>query len=415
MPKSDYVNYLNLKKDFKVSYQGYPLEKILAIELFQSVNLKKISLLKCLGKIFLVRNIKRIHFEAEHIYCIGNYKRKDYYELLSFLINKTDSAKVIDLSLIKFRLSFSLKSTLFALVHIYKNVKSLSFKRRVYLLSVTIHTLNLIRQLDSLPPIKTKLLTSFCSNLAGEAEIDFFIQKNGGKTLSVQHGLWYIFDEGNVDSLVYENINAQKLLCWGQYTKDEFIKFGVPNDKLLVTGYPRAIKTLKPIKNNTNQVLVMLSRKQFHQGNLELLLLLQSVAEKLGLRYHLKLHPSLEPSDYEYFLSSENFTLSNNETIQNLLTKETFLFSISFNSTAYYDSYTFNSICLKYITGGIDDAIDIHDDSFSTAEDFITRYKWLKDQLNNPKFWANTEEKLTYVLGFKIDEYENVFNEQKRN
>ena len=405
--------YKELKLDFDYDYKGYPIGKILSVDLASLAFDKNKFSIRVLLNLFLKRKIK-IPESSELLFSIGDYRRKDYYEILSYIRNsireksdlidlsKNENNKVVCISINNIFLSFKIISQ-------SSHLQSLCLLDKMTLASKLVYTLNSI---DSLEQNQTEhrvsRFISFCSNLNEEAILDFYYQKKGVETLTLQHGLWFIYSSPPIDAITYENLVANKLLCWGKYTKDEFLRYGIESERIIVSGYPKNHKQLvaRTIKGRV-KILVLLSRAMFDKNNFELLDLLLTCDVEAD--FFIKIHPSLSFEKYARYASLNGFKMAEDQTIPNLLGSNKYDFSVSYNSTAYYDSYINNCVSLRYKDSNFDNSIDVMDDGFITAEDFMSKLENFRIAVSEESFWLGVSKRLNYILGLGVNDYGDIF------
>ena len=406
--KELFHKYQKIKKSLQYIYKSYPMENILSLEIIGFIYDKKSFKLKELGYFILTQKIK-IDTKEKILFSIGGYRRSDYYEILTFVRKDIDSS-LIDLSTISKSLKFSPKNIAISLMHIFKNTHEFSISQKLLLASIMTYMLNIIDDLEKNELKNIEIFCSFCSNLNYEAILDYYFQKQNIPTYTLQHGLWFIYDKYPIDLVAYENLVANKLLCWGKYTKDEFLKFGIDNSRLLVTGYPRETIMLKPKETKKVKILVLFARVQYHKNNLFIIDILKKLQSTSDLEIEFKLHPSLDYNVYELIAEESGFKMANNRTIKELMDTNNYTFSIVYNSTAYYDSYLNNCISFRLKDDEADNSIDVWDDSFSNISELEKNIKYFMPKNNNQLFWKETEKKLKYILGFGIDRYKEILD-----
>lgn len=401
--KSLFDKYKVVKSLLDYDYKGYPIDKIVAVDIISLVYNKKQFSVRELLNIFSTR---RIHLpkESEVLYSIGNYKRADYYELLSFVRTDIDS-DLLDLSLVDKTFCFSIKNLYQAFRLVFRNDIGLGFLSKLSLLASVTYSMNVIDYLESQSLSKIRIFCSFCSNLTDEAILDFYFQKKKIPTYTLQHGLWFLFDSPPIDVIIYENLVANRLLCWGQYTKDEFVKYGIDESRLIVAGYPKKIKQLVALNLNKRKkrIVILFARVLFDSNNLELISLIANMNKEVDVEF--KLHPSLCIEKYKSLAKKYGFKLAPSGTIQDLLSNGEYDYSISYNSTAYYDSYINNCISFRYKDKDADNSIDVLDDSFSSIQEFYEKLALIQEKELNNKLWHEVEKRLNYILGYGVNEY----------
>ena len=406
--KELFDKYKKAKKSLQYDYKSYPMENILSLEIIALIYAKKSFKLKELGYFLLTQSIK-IDTKETVLFSIGSYKRSDYYEILKF-VRKDIKSSLVDLSTIQKTFKFSPKSIIISFVHIFKNAHGFSITEKISLASTMTYMLNIIDDLEKNKIECVENFCSFCSNLNYEAILNYYFQKHNIPTYTLQHGLWFIYDKYPIDLVAYENLVADKLLCWGKYTKYEFSEFGIDDNKLVVSGYPRNTLKLKTKENNKIKILVLFARIQYHENNLLIIDILKELKPKTDIKIEFKLHPSLDYKIYESLAKKNSFAMADNQTIKKLMENNNYAFSIVYNSTAYYDSYMNNCISLRFRDDEADNSIDVWDDSFSNFLELEKKIEYFKIKNNDQQFWNDTEKKLEYILGYGINKYKEILN-----
>jgi hypothetical protein len=403
-----FEKYVKAKDKLTLNYDGYQLEKIIAVELIALIYGKQQFTWRNLINLFSTKKIT-IPQNQSRLYSIGDYNRQDYYNLLSYVRNSDKKeSDLIDLSLIKKSRTFNIKNIITSFKHVFKADIKLSFLSKVSLSCSMTYSLNTIELLEKNETNQVEYFCSFCSHLSGEAELDYYFQKRNVHTYTLQHGLWFVFDKPPIDAIAYDNVIANSLLCWGEYTRDEFIKYGIHKHRLIVAGYPREHEALKPATElaiSKLKVLVLFSRKLFHTNNLSLIKLLSQASTDLSLDIHFKLHPSLPLVEYQQLATQHGFQMAPLGGISELICSEMYDCTISYNSTAYYDSYISNCISLSYQDVQADNSLAVSDDRFSCTQELVSLLQNIKQKNVDENFWQDTELKLEYILGFGINKY----------
>ncbi|OAT17838.1 hypothetical protein M979_1981 [Buttiauxella noackiae ATCC 51607] len=411
-----YSNYLQLKRRISTMYKNYPLDKILSIKI-ASIAYKKTTLnFKDVIRLFRIKNIAIHQNESKaSIFSIGTYGRDDYYQLLDYVEKNTPSI-TIDLYKTKYKYVVNLYNIYFSFREVFSayHEAKLSFIDKISLsidMTSVINTIEHLEKID-LKAEKVKNFCSFCSNLTGEAELNYFFKNRGVETYTLQHGLWFIYPTPQpIDALVYENLLADKILCWGQYTKDEFTRVGIPPDSLLIGGYPRQHSSvLKPKGKVSKKILILLARNTYDKNNEQLLNVASALVPEYEVEY--KLHPSLAKEKYEKICNAKHIMPVRNKTVSELIAQENYICTITYNTTAYYDSYVNNCPALRFIDKDADNSISVMDDSFTTSDELKAHLVRLSVDITSDNYWERVSERLLYILGFGIDNY-NYFLEGK--
>ena len=407
--KKLFDKYQTIKQNLKYNYKSYPIEKIMSINLVILVYNRKSFRFKELAYFLLSQKID-IKTDKKVLFSIGPHRRADYYELLDFVRDDIDS-DLIDFLKIRKIFKFSLKNIFISFKHIFTKKIDLSFQSKISLFCSMTYVLNIIDDLEKNRLSKNlENFCSFCSTHNYEAILDYYFQKNKVKTYTLEHGIYFIMDSYPIDAIAYEHMPANKLLCWGQYTKDEFMKYGISKDRIQVAGYPRNTKKLNEKKVDNLKILVFFARAQYNENNLKIIELLKELSKSMKIEVEFKLHPTLNYSFYENLAKENSFKMAENKTIQELITTNNYFLSIVYNSTAYYDSYINNCISLRYKDINADHSIDVWDDGFSNVEELKSKIEFFKEKNSNQEFWNETEKKLEYILGFGINRYKEILD-----
>lgn len=118
------------------------------------------------------------------------------------------------------------------------------------------------------------------------------------------------------------------------------------------------------------------------------------------------MHPSLDRNEYKRLSEGSKIIAMENKTIFELLTTSNYDCTITYNSTAYYDSYINNCISLRYKDQDSDAAISVIDDnSFTNLKELKEKLQMITELNNDVEFWNLVSQRLTYILGFNINNY----------
>ncbi len=405
---TNFDRYKYLKGLIKFEYKDISLQQIIAFDLIVSTYFGSGLKIKHLVFFFLRYKLpSNINSFKGTLYTIGDYSaRKDYYEIWDYVGDIIKPDLKIDFHNINKVLSFRLINifrSLNALRIIYKEV---SIKEFIYLWAKLTFYINIIDNIFN-KNLNYSSYIGFSTVHPLEAIFTLYFKLRGVPTYSLQHGLYYIFKNPiPIDSLAYENICSDYHFCWGQYTKDEFISYGINPDRLFVAGYPRKIDRGFPRQVcSLNKCVVLLSRKMFNSSNLKVLEILKEVTSKINFDVYLKLHPTLNHEEYVNLANHFNFHIVDHDvTISELFKSEKYDFSISVNTGAYYESYIYYTPCFRFITDSFDLSIDVDDDIFCNDSELLIQLKKLV-LTDSITYWMKVNESLKYIMGIGIKRY----------
>lgn len=391
------------------------LPRILAFDLIRICYNQYDLKVKHLFKLFLRYNLPKLP-KGDLLISMGEYgQRKDYKEIYNYVLSQLDksSAQIqeIDLNQLKLKVFLSL-SNLYWSFKLTKDLE-LGFQGKIALYINICFQLNNLKALEKVDYDFNKYL-AFSSVHFTEAMFTSYFKTRGLKTFSLQHGLYELFhNKIPIDAILYENLISHKHLTWGNYTKDEFLKYGINPERIEVGGYPRfCYHNLKFRElGKGGDILVFLSRKQFHNANLEALTVLAEVKNiHPEYNFHLKLHPSLNTSEYSAIAKETSMKLLDvSSSISDLISSMKYDISVSINTSAYYESYLLSipGIRFKHKSYEVNDGIN-NWDVFSNVDDFLEIMNQLRKELKQNNFGYKIEQRLEYILGRGINNYKQL-------
>lgn len=415
MKNVQFQRYKTIKNQISRSYLGYDISNIISMDLISivyGINIKKYLTIK--DFLFFVKSFNLLKFKHDlsvqdgTLFTIGDYNRKDFYEILGFATSSVKNFKLFDFQSCSLIIKINLRNIIKAISFV-SSLTSLSFQEKVQLAGRICFYFNVIDIIEKQVRPSAEKYCAFSSVHPLEAILVQYFKSRSVPTYSLQHGIYYTYKNNiPVDALAYENFNADFHFCWGAYTKSEFERAGISTDKLLIGGYPRKSVISKKIVFNPQICLVLLTRRSLQYANFELLDILSDFAKELNVKYFIKLHPSLQIKDYEGYISEHKFTfLDNKRTLTQLLCEDNFGWSISINSAAYYESYLNRVPCVRYSNGKFEDGPNILEDEF---HDIATLYQCFNkipfgDPNNMEGFFVNADKKLEYLIGLNVNNY----------
>lgn len=421
MRNEKFEKYKRIKSAISYNYKGYPVEKILAIDLGVMVfNDRKHTFKSYLSYIkntlpFFIKSLNlddlKIKQPKKTLFSMGAFQRKDYYELWEDVKSRIKSPLSFDFSRQKNRNSYNFKKAFLGWFIINKT-NELKLLAKFRLAAKITHYLHVVDELEKINPVVRKYC-AFSSVHNYEVILSFFFRKNKIETYSLQHGIYSVLhDNISLDMILYENFVSDFHLCWGQYTKDEFMSYGINEKSLIVAGYPRNVaRPAIPSKLNSSKCLILLTSYIYHDSNLKLLQIFKEFSANNNLDVHVKIHPNSNREFYEKIIAEYRFNIvSPDLTLMELFKNNEFGWAVAINSAAYYEAYMYNIPCLRYNDFSFEDSVAIYDDKFSNLKELKGCIKALPlsepDQLD--EFFSLTNQKLDYAMGINKDRYSKV-------
>lgn len=351
---------------------------------------------------FHVEDLSALSVVGNKIFIRGKYdNRKDYDQIVDYVKIRLDSNwELLDLRLVKRTFMIRLRSY----YSLFRSsiVKEEHLIRRLYFTFRLVPYLNCHLKYLSGCDLGNKTFLFFSGAHTYEALVCCEANRQEALTYSLQHSLYYLnSDKGSQASFAFRNFSQKFLIVWSEYTRDEFIRYGISPDRLLIGGLPRNEANLSYEKGNN--ILVLLANNEFEHGNHELLKIVMNSGLDLE-KVIIKKHPNLDLSEYCNAFPSLNF-ISSNETILEVCQNSNIGAAIAYNTGAYYDLYLHGMRCLRYNPESEICGPSILRDEFSDVQQ-------LKVLLTAVHLFDRPEvtERLSHILGKGIDEYGSILN-----
>jgi len=149
---------------------------------------------------------------------------------------------------------------------------------------------------------KRKVVT-FCDANAPENLLTQLANSSGIETFTMQHGQYRMLDASNMspDAEAYANFVSKYMLCWGEATRNEFVRIGFRPEQFVITGWVKRWSKIGP-HPRCGIFGVMLNGESGQGSNMALLNAARTIAESLNYCYIVRLHPWSKPKSYSRLL-----------------------------------------------------------------------------------------------------------------
>ena len=360
--------------------------------------------------IFKYQNVHLMDLTGKILTTSGACGRKDHIDLYRQVIEKMDEGSHYndpDSWGNRYCIHpFLIAKTLIKTFKILKN-SGLSIKEKIDLAAESIYYCNTLIELEKLDYSNINKYVCEIDVRRFENLLTQLMQLRGVETFSMAEGLLYIFKgEIPVDSLHYVAITTDKLLCWGQYTIDEYGSYGIDKSRLMLAGYPKKvdIKSMLPT-SNLKTCMVLVARTQFNEANMRLLNILKKRTDEYD--FYLKLHPSCDYDMYAKFAEENNmYMIEMSKSLDECLKQGEYDWAIAVNTTAYYESLMRGVPCLRF-----------GDESYylpKGSDDIFVNLQEMDEKLLNLKnkslsaYQTEVDDILRYTMGIGIDNYKKL-------
>ncbi len=410
------------KEHFRLMYdrlktvqKGVYLNKVLCSTLMYIAGGKSEALgsLKSLANFLLsfdVRELKQGPLQ-DTLVVFGYYpSRKDHRELMENIAKRIGECTYLDMSKWNRRhLKISPKNILKGLRDGFWNMSGvgMSAKERLLLAANLCFYLNTLDEISKVDFSNTHKFLCLANTLDLENLFTQFLKTKGIKTYSLMEGAYFIQEnELPITNIAFENLSSDIQLCWGQFSKDQFIKYGYAPSKMIVAGYPKNVEG-EPMKDNNpyKKGVVLLSQYFLERQNLSLIDILANYTDKI--EFSLKLHPSLDFNFYSSLANEKGMSiLPKDMTLKQCVDNTNFDFAIAINSTAYYEALMRGLPCMRFYDGSYTPLAGC-DDEFADFDTFIHQLNRIKSLPTN-EYQKEVDNALMYAVGWGIDEYKNI-------
>jgi len=411
---NSFEKYRQLKSQFDFTYKGVHLNRVLVLNLWSLANGQFKLSWKEHALALLTVDVSKINLplgEQTILSTFGRYNRKDHLEIYQTVLNKLNGqASYNNTTEWTYKLTIHPRAIIKTYSYIKKKLSksSLSLKDKLGLAVLCIHYCNTLEELQKINLSNVKKYLCQCSVLNLENLFTQFMKQRRIPTYSLQEGIYFIFKMNPpLDAIQYENFETDHLLCWGQFSIDEYSSYGISINRLLLAGYPKNIElqTLKD-DNQYQKCMILLARDSFRETNNTLLKILSTLSSHYT--FCLKLHPSCDYNYYSDFASLHQMSIiDKGKTINECLNKEEYDFCIAVNTTAYYESLMRGLPCLRFWDKTFDLTVGCIYDVFSTEKDFLESIKILKNKTHN-EYQSEINKMLNYAIGIKCDNYRKI-------
>ena len=404
-----YDNYKILKSKCDFIYKDIHVNGAAALTIWALADGGKLPL-RSLGRAFRTFVVPRRNSDKEIFAVFGRYDRKDYRDLFNMVVSKfQEKTESCYLSECESVYNLNIKSVISVAKFFLSEgrLRGLSLRNKIIFICEIVEYCNFIDYIESLHIEGIKKFLCMNSFYEYENILSQYFHNHGIESLSLSEGPGFIQRPCITrDCISYENIGADKVLLWGNFTYREYVDWGVPADRLTVAGYPKNYSLVKMKNDNKyKRCMVLMARESFRQSNMSLLNIL--VASKYNYDVCLKLHPHSDFDFYKKFAKAHGMSIIPNEkTLNECLNNKDFDFAIGVNTNAYYESLLKGVPCFRYkdetfpTPGG-------YDDVFRNITEFEEKF-FVISTMPVERYQNQVNSVLTDALGLGIDNYHKI-------
>lgn len=406
-------------KDFEYINEGVDFKKMITFDLaYYLLNNKNIiSKIKYIIKLFF--SFKCIGFwdgfvNNKIVFSLSQSNRKDYIEMINFIRIDIERSKLVFVDKC-FKRCFSFLN-LFLLSYVVKAVWKCNcdISTKIFIAFQIFDYQNSLKSFIASKPALMELdnkysYIPFNSSRGFENMITQYLNGKNVKTFHLCHGLHFSpnYKRFTIDAFNKELISANTVLSWGKAFVDNDKKYYKHNYIHEIVSNPKYSYHKINISFSTDSCVVFLARKQYQNNNMYLLEELFYVSKRIGTKFIIKPHPSLDMALMRKVCKEYGFKLyEKSTTIRDLLLSEKFGFSISYESTAYFEAMFYDLICFRY-SKDENEAYGDLDNRFCNGEELMLQIKKY-ERMNMKEISLLIEDTLVYELGIGVNRYKEV-------
>lgn len=410
-----YTKFKALMQSLEYNYRGVELSHVTALRAWALARGENTFKLTHFFKMFLAMDVQNLNLPNQNGFMatfMENY-RKDHFELFSNVVrNLSEAPSITNLFELKNKISWHLFKDLKIIFVVFRILKKTDLRmiEKIHYGIEYAYWINTIMELDKIDFSKVKKYLCMCHVLSFENLLTQYLKNKNVVTYSLQDGIYFIYKKNVVlGCIAYEYFATDHLLCWGEYTKDEYVAYGINKSHISVAGYPKNSYLKRQVANNNyKRCLVLLAGPIFGDVNDKLLIMLR---EMRNIEVTLKSHPANFDEMAVYAKSNHFEIVPKTDTISACFESGVYDFCIAVNTTAYYEAWMAGIPCFRYY----DDRFDIFygfDDLFSNEAEL---QKLINDYRLKPKTEDEIIQMLRYSIGFGVDNYDKIIINNKNS
>lgn len=410
-----FQEYKKTKQRLKCNFKGVNLVEAAAVEL---LDIMVVDARKSLYDVFAAM-CKRVDvkpllqcFKESDIVCSYNFpKRRDHLSLAQMITSSIEKSTLHTLTYKK-RLTFNV-------IRFAKFLSKIDIKttlmNKLFLAAIYTNYSHVVDELEKYCrsiPLSDKKYIPFLSSAYSEALLTLFLKGKHVKTFQLIHGAICDYKKTiPIDVINWDNITADYILCWSDFQKRFFQeKTLLPDSHILIAGNPKYPYKKICVQGNMSKFVILGGTKAYDNDFIELLSIVEEVAQENGIVFQLKPHPNSEILNHPKWKQFSRIkVVDKTTTVKELFESGDFDCAITFNTTTYYECMYYGIVPLRW---GVNENLDIQglNDHFFDKQSFmdlIEKYQGMdKSQLS-----SDMESILINEIGMGINNYNAIVND----
>lgn len=404
----------------KDKIQKYYLDIITKIHsrLFPEMSLKKIlwnetmfcqsqnNIFKIIVKTFFCKSVKiETNINQNKLLCLytKNYRNDHdaYWQKI-----KEDCGEHDDITLLSEKKYLDLNSffkKIYWYIVAYIELRKITNNRhRKYLALQMVNRKWTLDKIDKMN-LNPKVVMCFFDSSPDENVLMQYFKNNGAITVTNQHGqsVFQSFDYDRVNQSQILNFKCDYYLAKGEMQISQFLHAGFSREHFINIGIVGG-NEFKVCHHNTNCFGVFLDCPNLpfaEEINYKILKITKKIAEKAGLKYIIKIHPSDNPNKFESCIDKNCIgILDKKYSLSEVMDKIDF--GIIHATSTYVDIYAYGLRCFK-LDSRVNFDIAFYDDVFVTEDELYTKLIQWKNKSENEKDSYILKVRKLYDSGWK--------------
>jgi hypothetical protein len=280
------------------------IEKIIALHRYALHDRRDVYKLALIGHALFLLLFKRYKFEVTKLY--GNkgptylffkaLHRFDYDKLFSKISSQCKFNKILAEVNVSYGFDFSFLTGIINKMRHFDEIDTESFLDKLYLFISYLFYTKIIKSINK---FEFDILVVFADMQPVDNLIVQFYKDKIATTVTLQHGLFVDYEgHYNLSSVSYENVVSNYFLSWGEENKKLILRHN-PLVEVSVCGNPTIESHVRVGKAEKKYFTVFFDWDVFKDENIEMINIAYQVSDVLNIKFHLRLHPSNDLSNYD--------------------------------------------------------------------------------------------------------------------
>ena len=217
------------------------------------------------------------------------------------------------------------------------------------------------------------------------------LRNKGVSVATMQHGqpVFHGMNCDRINQTMILNFSSDYIMVTGEYSKKQFMRGGVPEEKIFVGGSLRNVNSIRESNDRTFAVFLDCpTNPNAVRDNEELLKCASQIGALLEANYLIKTHPQDDPDNYKHFSDYRGSFMAKGKVVNDAL--EGVGFALLHASGVYLDVIAYGVKAFCYVNETVFPLVEEGMDSFSSVEELKNKIDaWNKYTEDEKKEYMN--------------------------